>query len=96
MGVIVNYDLDDKHTAVKNAMKEKGYQDYFEFYKIVSGVRTKKKITLPNTTLFHSAKSAVQGRDELKSVAESKGAKVEYILATQFDPHSPSWASYGL
>jgi hypothetical protein len=96
MGVLVNYDLDGKHTPVKDAMKVKGYQDYFEFHEIVKGVRIKKRINLPNTTLYHNSKSASTGRDELISVAKEKGAIVEFILATQFDPETTSWASYGL
>jgi len=96
MGVLVNYDLDGKHTFVKDAMKAKGYQDYFEFYEIANGIRIKKRINLPNTTLYNNSKLASSGRDELMAVAKEKGAIVEYILATQFDLGTQSWASYSL
>jgi hypothetical protein len=96
MGVIINYDLDGKHTAVKDAMKAKGYQDYFEYFKTVDGKRVKKKIELPNTTLFHSDKSTKSARDELNGVAKVNGSKVLYILALKFIPGEIEWASYNL
>lgn len=96
MGVILNYDLDSKHTPVKDAMKENGYQDYFEYHKTVDGKKVKKKIDLPNTTLYHNSKSPSTAREDLKSTAKSKGAKVLYVLATKFDPDTTGWASYNL
>ncbi len=96
MGILLNYDLDDKHTQVKNSMKDKGYTDYFEYYKTVDGKEVKKRINLPNTTLYHVNKSVTGARDELKTVADSKGAKIEYCLATNFDPDTTGWASRGL
>ncbi|TNF48826.1 MAG: hypothetical protein EP305_04445 [Bacteroidetes bacterium] len=96
MGVLLNYDLKDQHTPVKNAMKEKGYQDYFEFYKTVDGVEGKKRIKLPNTTLYHGSKTAASARDELMAVAKTKNSLVEFILATSFDPDVTPWASLNL
>ena len=56
--MLINYDLNDKHTPVKDAMKGKGYTDYFEFYKTVDRKRVKKRVDLPNTTLYHLSKTA--------------------------------------
>lgn len=96
MGILLNYDLDDKHTAVKTAMYAKGYQNYFEFYTTIEGKRVKKTLYLPNTTLYHSTKSTVKGRDELRAVAKEKGANVDHLLVVSFDTSSSDWTGvYG-
>lgn len=92
MGILLNYDLDDKHTAVKTAMYDKEYQNYFEYYETVESKRVKNTIYLPNTTLYHSTKSTVEGRDELRTIAKAKGAKVDHLLVTVFNPSS-GWAA---
>lgn len=94
MGVLINYDLDGKHTPVKDAMREKGYQDYFDYNDIVDGRSVRKRIKLPNTELYHANKGPAEARDELKIVAKSKGAKLERALATTFNPETTGWASY--
>ena len=77
---VVSYDVNKDHTAVKNAMKAKGYYDNFR-----NG--TGPVYTLPNTTLWHNTKSTDQAIADIKSVCVSLRVTLEKavaVLATEF------------
>lgn len=87
MNTIITYDIAEgdgkpsKHTEVKNAMKELGYQDFFWWTD--PKTNAKHKVYLPNTTLWKSDKTPSDAKNELLKVAKGKGAEIERVIAVE-------------
>lgn len=90
MAIIVTYDVPDKHRELKKALFALEYKDRIP-YKDDKGVE--RTIFLPNTTVYHTSKTAEQGREDVKSICTNLGVKLERCVATQW---GPQWAAiYG-
>jgi hypothetical protein len=90
MAIIVTYDVPDKHVEIKKALFALGYKDRIP-HKDENGVD--RIIYLPNTTVYHISKTAVQGREEVKAICGKLNTKLERCVATQW---GPEWAAiYG-
>lgn len=81
MKTIITYDITDKHFEFKSEMFKLGYVDRF--------VNSGRTVYLPNTTLIHKSKSAVQCKDDAKSVSIKLKVKLERCISSQF---GPDWA----
>lgn len=95
--VLVSYDLSrKKHGKFKEAMKEKGYLDYFMY--------NNETYYLPNTTLWNPKKTTASAlkdvddviRDINRPLATSEKIRLERVIAVRFtedwnaipgDPH---------
>lgn len=78
--VLISYDVNAKHTDVKQAMKDKGYYDnwYYDH---------NPTYYLPNTTLWHKSKTSDQAIADIKSVCAILLVTLEKavaIKATEF------------
>lgn len=74
--IILSYDVNKDHTKVKDAMKLKGYSESWNY----PGT---KSYSLPNTTLWHSAKSTDQAIADIKSVCLSLNVTLEKAIAVR-------------
>lgn len=83
MGIIITYDISDKHTDFKNEMKKLGYKDKIE------GGENCVWIYLPNTTLYHHTKTSVEAINDAKKVKQDLKIELERCIATIYD----SWAA---
>lgn len=83
MPTLLTYDVQNKHSELKNAMTQMGYTDGF--------YSNGKWIQLPNTTLRHEFKSPADAREELKATCIRLGANLERCFATGI---SNDWASW--
>ena len=81
METIITYDISAKHVEFKNEMKKLGYQDKIKDVRCIW-------IYLPNTTLFHPTKSAVEARTDANSIKNTLRIQLERCIATTWD----SWA----
>lgn len=81
MAIIITYDVPSKHVELKTAMKKLGYVDQIPN-------DTCKTIYFPNTTLYHSSKTAAEARDEVKAACAKLGINLERCVATLWT----SWA----
>lgn len=86
MAIIVTYDLPAKHIELKKMLFAKGYLDKVPH--IQDGVQ--KYIHLPNTTVYHSGKTAKDGREDLQSCTIALNIKLERCISTQW---GPDWAA---
>lgn len=88
----ITYDLEEKagqeskHSAVKSAMKKKGYSD--RFWHEANGSRT--TYYLPNTTLWKKNTTPAQAKADLLEVAKACNAVVERLFASEF---TGNWAA---
>lgn len=67
MRSMITYDVSKKNTPVKDAMKEKGYLDYWK--------ANEKTYYLPNTTLWKKDVSTATALQDLKDVVNAINAK---------------------
>lgn len=81
MAIIVTYDVPSKHKELKKALFALGYKDQ------IPGT-TCKIIYLPNTTLYHSSKTASDAVDDVKSECSELNIKLERCVATIWDDWS--------
>ncbi|PJJ64052.1 hypothetical protein [Chryseobacterium geocarposphaerae] len=73
--VLISYDVNTKHSEVKNALLALNYSDYF----ILDG----KRYDLPNTTLFHREKSSDQAMADLRRVCSNLYVTLEKAVAVK-------------
>jgi hypothetical protein len=78
--VLLTYDIDSKHIAFKKELKKLGYTDQYV---------GKNHNNLPNTTMYHSNRTAATARDEAKELAKRLSVELERCFAVEFD----SWAA---
>ncbi|MEN2282231.1 hypothetical protein AAGF08_08835 [Algoriphagus sp. SE2] len=78
MKTLISYDITSKHVEFKEEMFRLGYVEMF--------VNSKKYVYLPNTTLIHSSKNAVQCKDDAKRVSAILGVELERCISTNFGP----------
>jgi len=81
MAIIITYDVPSKHMELKEALLNKGYQDQ------IPG-KTCKTIYFPNTTLYHSSKSASAAREEVKAECKTLNITLDRCVATKWDDWS--------
>lgn len=74
--ILISYDVDSRHKAVKDAMKELGYYDKWHY-------DPAKIYDLPNTTLWHDKKSTDQAITDLRRVCTNLSVKLERAVAVQ-------------
>lgn len=85
MATVLTYDIPTKHVDFKKLMFQLGYTDQ------IAGTNS-SIIYFPNTTLYHSTKSAVTARDEAQNTAKRLAVKLERCIATEW----VNWAAiYG-
>lgn len=82
MASIVTYDIPSKHADFKKSMFQLGYKDQ------IAGTNC-SVIYFPNTTLYHSTKSAETARDEAQNVAKRLAVNLERCIATEWE----NWAA---
>ncbi len=78
--LLISYDLNAGHVAVKAAMKKKEYKE----------LRSPLG-QLPNTTLWHATKSSSQAISDIKEASKSAGVILEKavaVLAAEFDGYN--------
>ncbi|GAO01832.1 hypothetical protein [Anaeromyxobacter sp. PSR-1] len=88
MAAVVTYDVDARHVEVKNAMKEKGYSDFW--------THNGQSYNLPNTTLYKPTATAATALADIKAVAAAYRVRLERALALDVgnwdaipgDPHA--------
>ncbi|WP_428231861.1 hypothetical protein [Flavobacterium sp.] len=76
MAIIITYDIPSKHQEFKDQMISKGYRDS------IPGTTNCKIIYFPNTTLYHSNKTADTARDEAQVIARELGIPLERCVST--------------
>ncbi|RZK45075.1 MAG: hypothetical protein EOO61_01360 [Hymenobacter sp.] len=76
---LLTYDIDGQHTAYKKRLKAMDYSDQ------ISGTGT---TNLPDTTMYHSNKTALQAKEDAKSLATSLKVKLERCLAVEISTWS--------
>ncbi len=74
--ILISYDVDSRHNAVKDAMKELGYYDNWHY-------EPTKTYYLPNTTLWHDKKSSDQAIADLKTVCSNLRVTLERAVAVK-------------
>ena len=74
MAIIISYDINAKHTEFKNRMKGMGYKD------VIKGIENCDKIYFPNTTLYHSTKTASKVVDNARNLCEELNINLEDVL----------------
>lgn len=79
--VIISYDIEKNHTAVKKAMEALGYMDNWQ------NPTSKKSYDMPNTTLWHKEKSSDQAMVDLKKVCTDEKANLEKAVAVLKSEH---------
>lgn len=72
MAIIVIYDIPEKHVDVKKALFALEYKDRIP-YKDENG--NERVIYLPNTTVYHTSKSALEGKDDVKTICTNLNLK---------------------
>lgn len=72
--VLLTYDIDGQHIAYKKRLKSMGYSDQ------ITGTGT---VNLPDTTLYHTNKSAVDAKEDAKTLAKTLKVKLERCLAVE-------------
>ncbi|WP_147450089.1 hypothetical protein [Corallococcus carmarthensis] len=84
MNIVISYDLDSHHTAVKNLACANGFSDQV--------MTTAGWKTLPNTTLIGDFPSAKDAADAFKRLAKTAApyVKVEKVLAC---PMGVAWVT---
>ena len=82
MATVLTYDIPSKHADFKKMMFQLGYKDQ------IAGT-TSSLIYFPNTTLYHSNKSAVIARDEAQNIAKKLAVNLERCIATEWG----NWAA---
>lgn len=75
--VLISYDVETGHTAVKDAMKALGYMETWK------DGQTSKVYQMPNTTLWHSSKSSDGAIADIKQVCASLKVKLEKAVAVK-------------
>jgi hypothetical protein len=75
MASIVTYDIPSKHAEVKKALFKRGYKDQ------ISG-ESCEVIYFPNTTVYHSGKTPIQARDDVKIICKNLSVNLERCVAT--------------
>ncbi|MFA9187580.1 hypothetical protein [Flavobacterium magnesitis] len=83
MAIIITYDIPSKHKEFKEKMISKGYRDN------IPGTTNCKIIYFPNTTLYHSSKTADTARDEAVLIARELGINLERCISTIWN----NWAA---
>lgn len=87
MAIIVTYDVNDKHQELKQILFDKGYSD-----KIPHTDNGKPRpIYLPNTVVYHTTKTAAQGRDDLKAAAKLLRIELERCIAVPAGGWAAVW-----
>lgn len=77
--VLISYDVSDKNPEVKAALKVLGYSDSYT-------LGTAPKVYyLPNTTLWHKAKSSDQAMADMKRVCAELRVTLEKAVAVKAD-----------
>lgn len=76
MAIIVTYDIPSKHREFKEMMFNLGYKDR------IPGVKNCKIIFFPNTTIYHSNKTADQASDDASATCKQLGVELERCVAT--------------
>lgn len=79
MATIVTYDIPSKHRELKERMFNLGYKDSFP-------EANRKMVYLPNTTLYHQSKTAVQAKDDVKAACVLLGTKLQRCISSQLGP----------
>ena len=82
MATVLTYDIPTKHVDFKKLMFQLGYTDQ------IAGTNC-NVIYFPNTTLYHSTKSAVTARDEAQNIAKRLAVNLERFIATEWE----NWAA---
>jgi len=77
MATIVAYDVPSKHDDLKKALFELEYKDR------IPGSSC-KVIYFPNTTLYHSTKTAEQAREDVKSACKRLSISLDRCVATKW------------
>ena len=78
--VVVSYDVDKKHTSVKDEMMELGYYDNWKYGEGPTN-------QMPNTTLWHKSKSSDAAIRDINNVCYKLGVtldKAVAVLANEF------------
>lgn len=75
--VMITYDVNKLHSDVKNSMESIGYYSYFT----LNG--SSKIYYMPNTSLWHKAKSSEQALNDLKSICSNLGVNLEKAVAVK-------------
>lgn len=78
MATVITYNIPSKHVDFKKIMFQFGFIDQ------IVGTNC-KVIYFPNTTLFHTTKSAESARDEAQNVAKRLGIDLERCIATKWE-----------
>ncbi|GEN75168.1 hypothetical protein [Chryseobacterium hagamense] len=73
--LLISYDVDMKHSEVKNAMLTLNYYDGFR--------QDGESYDLPNTTLCHQAKSSDQAMADIKKVCSDLKVTLEKAVAVK-------------
>ena len=74
--ILLSYDVNKDHNAVKSTLKAKGYNETWNYG---SG----PSYTLPNTTLWHSSKSSDQAIADIKNVCNTLRVTLEKAVAVR-------------
>lgn len=80
--VILTYDIDDEHIKFKKELKKLKYSDQIQGSK-------ESKVNLPNTTMYHSSKTAKEAREDAKAVAKKLQVNLERCIAIEIS----TWAA---
>lgn len=77
--VLISYDVSAKNPEVKAALLALSYYDHFTL------AGSSKVYYLPNTTLWHKAKSSDQAMADMKKVCSTLGVILEKAIAVKAD-----------
>ena len=86
MAIIATYDVPREHGPLKKALFEMGYTDRI----LHNENGTPRYIYLPNTTVYHTGKTADQARKDIQNVCVALHISLERCVATQW---GPDWAA---
>lgn len=75
--VLITYDIESKHTEVKNSMKQLGFQD------TVAGQTG--TVYLPNTTLWKANATPKEAIDNLRGLCDGLRVHLQRAIAMPFD-----------
>jgi len=73
--IVLSYDVEDKQTQVKNALKELGYLDWW------LRKSTNSRYSMPDTTVWHSSKRVSEAVNDLINVCEDLDVRVRTAFA---------------
>lgn len=79
MAIIITYDIPDKHREFKEKMAILGYTSTFKD-------STNRIVYLPNTTLYHSTKTASEALGDVQTTAAALKQQLERCIGTQLGP----------